>query len=225
MTSEKNVSLAPGSYIFPDTKEVLRISCLTLQVAQEKLFSHPDFRLVAKARSIGIETIREVGQFLRTSPFAAIYKIIVIEQFHLATIQAQNAFLKTFEEPPSYAYIFLITPYLDRLLKTIVSRAQVIGSAKLKVKNEKLQFKIKNFSEIQSISIGERILWLEQLLKCKEKGNDTKEHFLALIDELLVHSIAKQNVPAIEYAKEIRWKIEQGFPNPKLLVEGLLIVL
>jgi len=218
-------NLIPGSYIFSELNPVLDASCYKLQVTGEKLPSHPDFRLVREEGSIGIGDIRSIGQFLSTRPLASSFKVVIVEQFHLATLQAQNAFLKTFEEPPSYAYIFLITPYIDRLLKTIVSRAQVMGSSKFKVKSEKLQFKVKSFPEIQSMNIGERILWLERLLKSKEKGSDTKADLLSLVDELLISSVAKQNVAAIEYAKEMRWKIEQGFPNPKILMEGFFIVL
>jgi len=223
--TKDTLSYAPGSYIFPELDPVLETSSFMLQVSREKLSSHADFRLVREEGSIGIGAIRSVGQFLTTRPLISSSKIVVIEQFHLATLQAQNAFLKTFEEPPSYAYIFLVTPYIDRLLKTIVSRAQVMGSSKFKVQSEKLQGKIQNVNTMQSMSIGERMLWLEQLMKSKEKGSDTKTDILTLVDELLADSIAKQNLAAIEYAKEIRWKIEQGFPNPKLLVEGFLVTL
>ncbi|MBI3274265.1 MAG: hypothetical protein HYZ69_03920 [Candidatus Colwellbacteria bacterium] len=218
-------NLIPGSYIFPELDPVLDASSFMLQVSREKLSSHADFRLVREEGNIGIGAIRSVGQFLTTRPLVSSSKIVVIEQFHIATLQAQNAFLKTFEEPPSYAYIFLITPYIDRLLKTIVSRAQVIEKSKVKSQKSKVQFKIQNENALQSMSVGERMLWLEHLLKSKEKGSAIKADLLALVDELLADSMAKQNMRAIEYAKEIRWKIEQGFPNPKLLVEGLLVIL
>ena len=218
-----HMKLFPGSYIFSDIDLVFDASCFTLRVTREKLTQHLDFSLVTGEGSIGIDAIRQSAQFLRSTPSVAQYKILVITNFHLATKEAQNAFLKTFEEPPTYAYIFLVTPYIDRLLKTIVSRAITIS--KVKTQKSKLQLKSQKLEELLKLSLGERLLWLEQVLKKIDKKNDLKTELLNIVDVFLTSGVTKKNLQAIEYAKEIKWKIEQGFPMPKLLVEGLLTLI
>ena len=217
----------PGSYIVQDIQAVLEFPISNFQFPKGEFALHPDSLLVKGEGSIGIDTIRQSIKFLRSTPSIGEHKILVIANFHCATKEAQNAFLKTFEEPPAYAYIFLVTPYVDRLLKTIVSRAQMIG------KIPKSQFPISNnfsnsnfqISELLSMSVGERLLWLEETTKKIEDKKELKGNLLGIIDEFLLGGITKERLKAIEYAKEAKWKIEQGFPSPKLLVESLLVKL
>lgn len=225
-------NLTPGSYIFSHPEPVLTMVSFRLQTPPERLHIHPDFQLIRNELSIGIDIIRQASHFLRIMPALSNYKILVIENFHLATIEAQNAFLKTFEEPPDYAYIFLITPYPDRLLKTIVSRAQVIQiqNSKLKKQTPKAQIKTQKLKEIIKMSISERLLWLESEVKDLDDKVQLKLTLLEMIDAFLQEALAplkegKFSIYAVEYLKETRWKIEQGFPNPKLLVEGFLVML
>lgn len=221
------LNLAPGSYIFIEKNVMLDASSLKLQASKERLTSHLDFRFISETTTIGIDSIREGTGFLRTKPAIGQYKVLVIDNFHLATNEAQNAFLKILEEPPPYAYIFLVTPYIDRLLKTIVSRVQIIRSSKFKVKSAKLQFKVQN---LLTMNIGERFLWLENELKGLDDKKAVKVKLLEIIDEFLREGVelVKQNAisfEALDYLKEACWKIEQGFPSPKLLIEGFFTLL
>lgn len=87
--------------------------------------NHPDIINVthAKPNSIGIEEIREqVTGDVGIKPYYGPYKIYIISDAHLLTLQAQNALLKTIEEPPQYAIILLLTNNGDTLLPTITSR-------------------------------------------------------------------------------------------------------
>ncbi len=211
-----NYHLAPGSYIFSNTDEALDASSFTFQVTRDKLLTHLDFLLVRGEGSIGIDAIRKGIGFLASTPSLSAHKILVIAEFHLATSVAQHAFLKTFEEPPFFAYIFLVTPYIDRLLKTIVSRAQVIQG----VRDSKLH--APSFM-LQEMTIGERLMWLEKI--AKEKKDEAKVEYLHILESFLQSGVTKKNLAAIKYASEAKWKIEQGFPNPKLLVEGFLVTL
>ncbi len=211
-----NYRLTPGSYIFSELEPVLNASSSALHVSPDKLLTHHDFLLVKGEGSIGIDAIRKGMLFLASTPSLSAHKILVVAEFHLATREAQHAFLKTFEEPPFFAYIFLVTPYIDRLLKTIVSRARVYQG----VKDSKLH--APSFM-LQEMTIGERLMWLENI--AKEKKDLAKVEYLHILESFLQSEVIKKNLAAIEYAKEAKWKIEQGFPNPKLLVEGFLVTL
>lgn len=219
--------LQPGSYIVLDSREVYSFAVNKLGSTPEKLTLHPDFHGIdgQETLSLGIEKIREVSSRLHMRPLVASYKFLVIENFHFATIEAQNAFLKTFEEPPAYAYIFLITPYIDRLLKTIVSRAQVLQGNKRQEASGK-QPSV-NLAFLLTLAPGERLLWLDKEVKEKEKA-DAKQLYISIIDECLKQGLklVKQQQLSLEsftYLKDAKWKIEQGFPQPKLLLEGFLI--
>jgi DNA polymerase III subunit delta' len=79
---------------------------------------------------IRIEQIREITQFLATSPLIAPYKIVVVENAERMPPTAANALLKTLEEPIS-GTIILISSQPQRLLATITSRCQLIPFQRL----------------------------------------------------------------------------------------------
>lgn len=79
---------------------------------------------------IRIEQIREITQFLATSPLIAPYKIVVVENAERMPPTAANALLKTLEEPTS-GTIILISSQPQRLLATITSRCQLVPFQRL----------------------------------------------------------------------------------------------
>ena len=75
------------------------------------------------AGSIGVEDIREqLCGDIQIRPYASPYKIYIVDEAEKMTIQAQNALLKTIEEPPSYGVILLLTTNSEAFLPTILSR-------------------------------------------------------------------------------------------------------
>lgn len=92
--------------------------------------NHPDIIYVVheKPNSIGIDEIR--GQLINDvgiRPYESPYKIYIVNDADKLTLQAQNALLKTIEEPPAYAVILLLTSNMDALLPTITSRCVKLG--------------------------------------------------------------------------------------------------
>ena len=86
---------------------------------------HPDVIWVSheKAGVISVGEIREqVVNTVDIMPYKGPYKIYIIDEAEKMTVQAQNAILKTIEEPPEYAVIMLLTSNIDSLLPTIRSR-------------------------------------------------------------------------------------------------------
>ncbi len=79
-----------------------------------------------RARSIGIEQIREVMGRISKLPFSGPRSVVIVMEAHRATIEAQNAFLKALEEPPASSIIILVTARPDLLLPTIISRCSEI---------------------------------------------------------------------------------------------------
>ena len=76
-----------------------------------------------KPNTISVEDIRtQLNGDIQIKPYSSRYKIYIVADADLMTVQAQNALLKTIEEPPAYAVILLLANNADRLLPTILSR-------------------------------------------------------------------------------------------------------
>lgn len=75
-----------------------------------------------EAGLIGIDAIRRAKHFLSATPFNAERNILIIDDSHRLTEEAQNALLKILEEPPAKSVIFLIAATADTLLTTVRSR-------------------------------------------------------------------------------------------------------
>ena len=91
--------------------------------------NHPDIIRVTheKPNTISVEDIRrQVNEDIQIRPYQGPYKIYIIAEADLVTVQAQNALLKTIEEPPAYAVIFLLTENAEALLPTITSRCVML---------------------------------------------------------------------------------------------------
>ncbi len=92
--------------------------------------NHPDIIKVTheKPATIGVDDIRNsVNNDVVIKPYSSEWKIYIINEAEKMTVQAQNALLKTLEEPPAYAVILLLTSNLDVLLPTIQSRCVVLN--------------------------------------------------------------------------------------------------
>lgn len=86
--------------------------------------NHPDIIWVTHEKaSIGVDDIRnQVNNDIAIKPYSSPYKIYIIPEGEKMTEQAQNALLKTMEEPPYYAVILLLTENVNSFLPTILSR-------------------------------------------------------------------------------------------------------
>lgn len=91
---------------------------------------HPDLiwiELLEGKAEISIEQVRDLIHALSLAPVEAGRRVGVINDAHLASQSAQNAILKTLEEPSPSAMLIIIAPAADALLPTIVSRCQVLA--------------------------------------------------------------------------------------------------
>lgn len=91
---------------------------------QTETGNHPDIHWVTHEKaSIGVDDIRgQINNDIIIKPYSSEYKIYVIADADKMTEQAQNALLKTIEEPPSYVVIILLTNNMNKMLPTILSR-------------------------------------------------------------------------------------------------------
>ena len=99
-------------------------SCLQCETGNQ-----PDIIVVSheKPGVISVDEIREqVLDSICIKPYSSKYKIYIIPDAQLMNPQAQNALLKTIEEPPEYGIILLLTNNLDKMLETVKSRCMIL---------------------------------------------------------------------------------------------------
>ncbi len=85
------------------------------------------------ASNNSVEDIRNLVDQVRFPPQMGKYKIYIIDEVHMLSAAAFNAFLKTLEEPPSYAIFILATTEKHKIIPTILSRCQIFDFNRIKV--------------------------------------------------------------------------------------------
>ena len=87
------------------------------------------------ASNNSVEDIRELCRQVLIPPQTGRYKVFIIDEVHMLSASAFNAFLKTLEEPPSYVIFILATTEKHKILPTILSRCQVYDFQRMTTKN------------------------------------------------------------------------------------------
>ncbi|RAU82637.1 DNA polymerase III subunit gamma/tau [Pontibacter arcticus] len=87
------------------------------------------------ASNNSVEDIRNLVEQVRYAPQSGKYKIYIIDEVHMLSNQAFNAFLKTLEEPPAYAIFILATTERHKIIPTILSRCQIFDFNRIRVED------------------------------------------------------------------------------------------
>jgi DNA polymerase-3 subunit gamma/tau len=87
------------------------------------------------ASNNSVEDIRSLIDQVRIAPQLGNYKVYIIDEVHMLSNNAFNAFLKTLEEPPKHAIFILATTEKHKIIPTILSRCQIFDFARIKVKD------------------------------------------------------------------------------------------
>jgi DNA polymerase-3 subunit gamma/tau len=87
------------------------------------------------ASNNSVDDIRSLVEQVRFSPQAGKYKVYIIDEVHMLSSSAFNAFLKTLEEPPPYAIFILATTEKHKILPTILSRCQIFDFKRITIQD------------------------------------------------------------------------------------------
>lgn len=112
------------AYLFTGTRgvgktSIARIFAKALGVEQEDIYE------IDAASYTGVDNIRELTESAMTLPFRSPYKIYILDEVHMLSKSAFNAFLKGLEEPPKHVIYILATTELGKLPDTIISRCEI----------------------------------------------------------------------------------------------------
>lgn len=139
-----------------------------------------------KPASISVDDIRtQVNGDIMIKPYSSPYKVYIIPEADLLTVQAQNALLKTIEEPPEYAVIFLLTENADSLLPTIRSRCVMLKLRNIKDKLVKKylmeQLQIPDYKAELCAAFAQGNIGRATMLAKSEHFNEIKEDAVQLL--------------------------------------------
>ena len=97
------------------------------------------------ASNNGVEEIRMLRDSVKIAPYNSKYKVYIIDEVHMLSNSAWNAFLKTLEEPPSHVIFILATTEINKIPDTVMSRCQRFDFSK--IPNDLMQNHLKTIAE------------------------------------------------------------------------------
>ncbi len=110
------------------------------------------------ASNNSVDDIRELIEQVRIPPQVAKYKVYIIDEVHMLSNQAFNAFLKTLEEPPQHAIFILATTEKHKIPATILSRCQIFDFKRIGIVDIKNH--LKKIAELEGIEADEDALYM-----------------------------------------------------------------
>lgn len=164
-----------------------------------------------KPNTISVDDIRvQVNDDIVIRPYSSRYKIYIIADADMMTVQAQNALLKTIEEPPAYAVIMLLTENAEVLLPTIRSRCVMMKLRNIKdqlVRKYLMeQLGVPDYKADVCVAFAQGNMGKAIMLAHSEHFNEIKEeavHLLRNIDEMSAADLMEAVKRCMTYKLEI----------------------
>ncbi len=177
------------------------------------------------ASNNSVEDIRSLVDQVRIPPQAGKYKVYIIDEVHMLSLAAFNAFLKTLEEPPAYAKFILATTEKHKIIPTILSRCQIFDFKRIPVDGIVRQLKYVATREgIEADPDGLHTIGI--------KADGSLRDALSIFDQLVSFSgktlryadvINNLNVLDYEYYfRMTKYMLEEDLANALLLVHEVL---
>ncbi len=194
---------------------------LAQEISQDQLIPAPDTLIVDSETSIGIEIIREISRFLTRKAMIKDKKIIFLPHGEKLTLPAQNAFLKTLEEPPAHSQIIIITPQSEVLIPTIVSRCQIYNlTDSAIISSDFIREQTAIFSQISQGSIGQQINLAGQYTATKNQTIEFCHSQLLFLRQQMLNQKSYQLSPVMRLIIQTIVYLKQNV-NPKFCLENL----
>ena len=145
------------------------------------------------ASNNSVDDIRNLIEQVRYAPQSGKFKVYIIDEVHMLSNAAFNAFLKTLEEPPSYAIFILATTEKNKVIPTILSRCQIHDFNRIEI--DDIKNRLKKISELEGVSTEDDALHI-----IAQKSDGALRDALSILDLMITYSTEKK----ITYENVIR---------------------
>ncbi len=163
------------------------------------------------ASNNSVENIRELINQVRIPPQLGKYSVFIIDEVHMLSKDAFNAFLKTLEEPPSHAIFIMATTEKHKIIPTILSRCQVFDFKRIQIKDIVQQ--LEYIAEQENIKAEK-----EALMVIAQKADGSMRDALSIFDQMasfcennLTYDKVIKNLNVLDY--EYYFKLTDAFLN------------
>ncbi len=151
------------------------------------------------ASNNSVEDIRNIVDTVRIPPQVGKYKVYIIDEVHMLSTQAFNAFLKTLEEPPAHAIFILATTEKHKIIPTILSRCQIFDFSRIRISD--MTEHLADIASKEGIQAE-----IEALHVIAEKADGAMRDALSIFDQVvafcgknLTYSAVIENLNVLDY--------------------------
>ena len=219
----KNNKLAQA-LLFTGPRGVGKTSCARIVARELNNFEISDdnsyniFELDAASNN-GVEGIRNLIEQTRIPPQTGKFKVYIIDEVHMLSSGAFNAFLKTLEEPPAHCVFILATTEKHKIIPTILSRCQIYNFKR--ITNEGIVDHLKNICQLEKIKFED-----DALVQIANKSDGAMRDALQLFDKVvgvnkeLTSKLVSENLNTVDFETYIKlFEFINKNDIPNLIVE------
>jgi DNA polymerase-3 subunit gamma/tau len=192
-------------------KRINEESTDTENIDEENDFAFNIFELDAASNN-SVDDIRALTDQVRIPPQTGKYKVYIIDEVHMLSQQAFNAFLKTLEEPPAHAIFILATTEKHKIIPTILSRCQIYDFKRIGVEDVKVQLEM--IAKQEGITVEDDALHI-----IAQKADGAMRDGLSMFDRVV--SFSGNNITASDAAENLNvLDYEYYFKTTDLILEN-----
>lgn len=198
--------------------------CESCRSFNEEMRSYNVFELDAASNN-SVEDIRNLTEQVRIPPMNGKYKVYIIDEVHMLSSAAFNAFLKTLEEPPHYAIFILATTEKHKIIPTILSRCQTYDFGR--ITNADIVAHLKSVAQKEGVTADDRALAV-----IAEKSDGGMRDALSIFDQTVsfthgsvTYEKTLENLGIIDsdcYFRLTDMLLEKRIPDSLLLLDNIL---
>lgn len=193
------------AYLFSGPRGVGKTTAARLLAAKanqlpiDEVASHLDIIEIDAASNRRIDEIRDLRDKVHIAPAQAKYKVYIVDEVHMLTLEAFNALLKTLEEPPEHVIFILATTEINKLPPTIVSRTQHFRFRPIEVTAATKH--LAKIAKLEKLKIADPALEVVALA-----GEGSLRDSIGILDQLIAHQTdGRSEITEADVRQTIGW--------------------